>query len=259
MKLVSMFLMPHQDDEYGVLYKIEKDIELGKNVYCIYVTDGGATGNVDKREAESRTVLEKLGVNSKNIIFLGRELEIRDGELHINININKLIGWFHLFQKNQSPITTCFVPAWEGGHSDHDILHAITIRFLEKYSIATKVLQFPLYNAFNCPTPFFKVLSPLVLNGHIKKEKIPILRRLRYINLCLSYPSQWRSWLGLFPFVAYNYLFCGNQNLQNVCLDRIKHPPHIGPLYYEVRGFFSWSKMQIALNDIDKEINSSTI
>ena len=49
--------------------QIEKEVNLGKHVFCIYVTDGGANGKIQIRDAESRNVLQKLGVKLDDIIL----------------------------------------------------------------------------------------------------------------------------------------------------------------------------------------------
>jgi hypothetical protein len=57
------------------------------------------------------------------------------------------------------------------------------------------------------------------------------------------------TWLGLFPFVAFHYLVNGKQQLQPVSLERISCRPHEDALYYEKRGFFTWEKMVVCLDE----------
>lgn len=253
MKPVSLFLMAHQDDEFGIFHQIEKEVNLGKHIFCIYVTDGGANGKIQIRDAESRNVLQKLGVKLDDIIFVGREISIDDGKLHLHVN--KLVTWLYEFIKKQTHLDSCFVPSWEGGHPDHDLLHAISVELINRVASQTKVYQYSLYNGYKCISPFFRVLSPLINNGPIKQEKISIEARLRYILFCLTYHSQWKTWLGLFPFVLIKYLFNGHQQLQNTKLDNLNTPPHEGLLYYEMRGFLSWQDMQLAVKELRESIN----
>lgn len=253
MKPVSLFLMAHQDDEFGIFHQIEKEINLGKHVFCIYVTDGGANGKIEVRDAESRYVLQKLGVKFDDIIFVGREISIDDGKLYLHVN--KLVTWLYEFIKKQSNLDVCFVPCWEGGHPDHDILHAISVTLINRIASKTKIYQYSLYNGHKCISPFFRVLSPLINNGPIKKEKISLTARLRYILFCLSYSSQWKTWLGLFPFVFIKYLFNGHQQLQNINLENLNIPPHSGVLYYEMRGFLNWPDMQKTIKELRETIH----
>ncbi|RDS88070.1 PIG-L deacetylase family protein [Pseudomonas fluorescens] len=253
MKPVSVFFMPHQDDEFGLFHQIEQELAADRRVRCIYVTDGSATADPDRRDSESRAVLSKLGLSKDDILFVGRELSITDGHLHQHINV--LVDWLDKFLNEHPTLQTCFVPAWEGGHPDHDVLHAIVVEVMAARSHPAMIWQYPLYNARNCAGPLFRVLSPIPENGPAELQSITWRARFRYIKLCLSYPSQWRSWLGLFPFVGGHYLCYGIQSLQAVKKDRLKYPPHQQPLYYEKRGFLDWPSMCVAIEQLHQKLS----
>ena len=240
--------MAHQDDEYGVFHQIKYELSAGRCVRCVYVTDGAATADTERRNRESIGVLKKLGVAPNDILFVGRQLSIGDGRLHENVGV--FATWLHRYLDEQSQLHTCFVPAWEGGHPDHDLLHAIAVKLLETREHSTTIRQYPLYNGRQCFGPFFRAMSPLPENGSIQQQLIPLRDRLLYIRLCLSYPSQWRTWLGLFPFVGWHYLFYGVQYLQDVNSQRLEQPPHAGLLYYERRGFLDYPRMRSAIEQL---------
>lgn len=241
-KPISLFLFAHQDDEFGVYYQIECDLSAGNLVYCIFATDGSGTADPKARNGESLRVLRELGVSSDHILFLGRDLGIVDGDLYNHIQA--FTAWFKFFLKQSQSLHACYVPAWEGGHPDHDILHALVVGMLSSSAVRVNIWQYSLYNSKNCIAPLFRVLSPLVENGLVQTKKIPILNRIRYLRFCLSYPSQWRSWIGLFPFVSWHYIVTGTQQLQRVERIRLRERPHEGPLYYETRGFCDWFKLK---------------
>ncbi|MFS2137378.1 hypothetical protein ACCD07_15375, partial [Duganella sp. Dugasp56] len=73
--------------------------------------------------------------------------------------------------------------------------------------------------------------------------------RPRHLARLLRYPSQWRTWLGLFPFVLWHYLRHGSQQLQPVALTRLDQRPHAGPLYYEQRRFYTYEEMRRNMAD----------
>ena len=248
MRQASLFFMAHQDDEFGVFHQIERELAAGRLVRCIYVTDGSATADPVVRNRESKCVLQKLGVAADGILFIGQQLSIVDGRLHLHVDV--LVDWLSQFLDEHEMLQACFVPAWEGGHPDHDLLHAIVVQLLLKRADSPEVWQYPLYNRKGCLGPFFRALSPLSENGYIQRKSIDLLDRFRYVGLCLGYPSQWRSWLGLFPFVAGHYLFNGSQYLQSVCIHRLMFPPHSRPLYYECRGFLDWPKVCSAMQQL---------
>ena len=245
---VALFLFAHQDDEFGVFARLERERQAGRRVFCVYVTDGAATADPDRRDAESRAVLQKLGVSAGNILFVGRQLGIGDGRLYEKVDV--LINWLDAFLDAQLGFEAYFVPAWEGGHPDHDLLHAIVVRLLAARGRQERVWQFPLYHGRGYPGPLFRVLSPLLENGPVERQAIPWRDRLRYMRLCLAYPSQWRTWIGLFPFVCMQYLFGGVQSLQRVDVRRITQPPHSGRLYYERRAFLDWPMLKDSLNQL---------
>lgn len=246
---VALFLFAHQDDEFGVFARIEQELRTGRRALCVYVTDGAATADPNLREAESRAVLQKLGVPTNDILFVGQLLRIGDGQLHQHTGT--FANWLTNFVNLHPTVDSCFVPAWEGRHPDHDLLHAIAVEVLSTRDSITKIWQYPLYNARNCPSPFFRLLSPLPENGPVNRSPISLRNRLRYFKLCLSYSSQWRSWIGLFPFACLHYLWNGVQQLQYVDRARLSQPPHNRPLYYERRNFLDWSTLQSPLERLN--------
>lgn len=238
----AIFLFAHQDDEFGVYEAITKKVSIlgASAVWCIYITDGGLKSR--QRNLESEGVLTSLGVEKNRIIFMGENLAIPDGKANMFCQI--IFDWLSDFLSKLGDDNILYVPAWEGGHPDHDIIHAISVIIMRKYPIAKCVYQYPLYNAKNCRLPFFSALTPLSENGFVIRTKVPILRRLKYVMYCARYPSQILSWIGLFPFVTYKYLMLGEQQVQHVSFSRLLEPPHSGILYYEYRNFSSWVVME---------------
>lgn len=245
---VALFLFAHQDDEFGVFARIEYERRAGRRVCCVYVTDGAATADPERRDAESRAVLQQLGVGLQDILFVGRQLGIVDGKLHLHVGV--LADWLHCFLNAHPTLETYFVPAWEGGHPDHDLLHAVAVELLAARGRLPGVWQYPLYNGRNCAGPLFRLQSPLPENGPVDRQAVGWHDRLRYVRLCLAYPSQWRTWIGLFPFVCLHYLGGGAQQLQRVDRARLAQPPHARPLYYERRAFLNWPTLRAALKSL---------
>lgn len=242
----ALFLFAHQDDEFGVFQKIIDEQRHGRRVFCAYLTDGAFEGQSSvRRNRESLAVLTKLGVQKEDIFFAGHTLSIPDGSLldHLMIASDWIANWL----KRYPMVTAIYLPAWEGGHHDHDALHAMGVIAAEEAGLIKFVLQFPLYNGYKCAGPMFRVLLPLPMNGEIERKKISWINRLQFLLYCLSYPSQITTWLGLFPFALLHYVFYGTQVLQPVSRERIRYRPHSGPLYYERRQFCTWEKMSARL------------
>jgi LmbE family N-acetylglucosaminyl deacetylase len=243
---IALFLFAHQDDEFGVYQKILDEKNIGHRVCCAYLTDGASNEVPSKlRNLESLSVLHSLGVKESDIFFVGDELLISDSKLFENLN--KASVWIRNWISLNPEISIIYVPAWEGGHHDHDVLHAITVSITEYLGNINMVKQFALYNNYKCPAPFFKVCSPLSLNGKVESTYFSRGARLKFLFYCLSYRSQIKTWVGLLPFVIFHYLFCGKQLLQAVSLERTYQRPHDGKLYYEFRGFSKWEVVEKSL------------
>ncbi|MBI5815636.1 MAG: PIG-L family deacetylase [Nitrospinae bacterium] len=243
-KSAALFFFPHQDDEYGVFQQIADDLQSGHRVCCVYITDGGMVIS-ERRNAESLAVLKRLGAQRQDVFFAGTELGIPDGGLpeHLETAAGWIRGWLTGFER----VAAIYAPAWEGGHPDHDALHALVAHIARERGMLEIVRQYSLYNSYQLPGPLFRVFLPLPENGQATRTRIPWKNRFRFLRLCLCYPSQAKTWLGLFPCVMFHYLTKGSQLLQPVSAGRIGQRPHEGRLYYEKRSFFTWEKMSACL------------
>ena len=115
----ALFLFAHQDDEFGIFQKIVDELHAGSHVCCAYLTQGGHSNSLaERRNLESLSVLSKLGVSNKDIFFAGDTLRIRDGKLLENLDLAS--SWIQSWWSNYPQIRSLYVPAWEGGHPDHD-------------------------------------------------------------------------------------------------------------------------------------------
>lgn len=238
----ALFLFAHPDDEFGVFQTIADSLQQGLRVRCAYFTTSATPALSARRQRESRRVLGALGVAQQDIAFPGAALAIADAALPSRLADAAawVSDWLH--QAGQ-PQLLC-LPAWEGGHHDHDALHALGADCAQRAGLLPLARQYPLYHSHGCVRPFFKVLSPIVLNGKIQARAIPWRNRLRFSGYCLRYPSQWRSWLGLLPFVLLHYARHGVQTLQPVTTARTLERPHPGALFYEQRAFYTWEQLQ---------------
>ena len=247
-KGTALFFFAHQDDEVGVFQRILDCRAWGMRVICAYLTDG-QTGKVQasQRNAESIHVLSQLGVAREDIIFAGENLGISDG--HLALNLSTADQWISQWIAGIENISLIHVLAWEGGHHDHDALNALVTTIAADNGLLDRLYQFPLYNAAGCPAPLFRVLTPLKANGVEVQTRISWSNRIKFLTYCLSYPSQMKTWIGLFPFVCLYMGFAGTQKLQPVSLARNLERPHSGPLYYETRKFSTWEELSNLIKD----------
>lgn len=238
----DVFLFAHQDDEFGVFEVIAQSVAAGRRPLCLYLTNGDFGGqDIALRNAESRRVLGALGVAPADCRFLGEAAGISDGTL-----IRHLTQAYAALRRELAgaePVANLYALAWEGGHPDHDAVHVLAAALLHELPGAN-AWQFPLYHGQGLPGPLFRVLAPLAVNGPVRRLAISRARSWRYLRLCLGYPSQWRIWLGLLPFVVLHYLCGGGQSLQRLDPARSAARPHAGSLLYERRGVCDYTRFE---------------
>jgi hypothetical protein len=242
----DVFLFAHQDDEFGVFHALERSVAAGRQPFCLYLTNGDFGGqDVAVRNRESQAVLASLGVRAEDCLFVGQEEGISDGAL--SGSLGKAYRSVARRLANVR-IDTLYLLAYEGGHQDHDATHVIGCRLAGRLQ-PRRMRQFPLYHGKGLPGPLFRVLAPIRENGNMFSENISWRRRFAYIAACLHYRSQWKTWLGLFPFVALKLIFSGRQHLQGVDARRCRARPHAGALLYERRGFMHYEDFHAQVED----------
>ena len=237
----NLFLFAHQDDEFGVFWEIHRLVAAGGKVAVVYLTSGDTSGlPAPVRDLESLSVLARLGVPKEDIYFLGRDAGIPDGCLadHMETAYERALNLIEAIGKPKR----LYVLAWEGGHQDHDAVHLVGTSLAKHFGILDQCHQFPLYTGAGLPSFLFKLFSPLPENGTVQSHRISWRERFSHMAYCLAYPSQKKTWLGLFPFFVFHYLFFGTQLFQLVSLQRVCVPPHAGVLLYERRVFYSYAK-----------------
>jgi LmbE family N-acetylglucosaminyl deacetylase len=235
-----VYVLAHPDDEFACSIPIRNAILAGDDVHCLYLTDGGYGGqSVRVRMDESLRALALLGVERERVHFLGAEHALPDGALHRHFDraAAVLSDWF----RARSAIDIVHLPAWEGGHQDHDAAHLIGAMVAKRFGVPC-ALQFSLYNGAGLPGPLFRVLAPLPANGAVTGVSTTLAERWLALRLCFAYASQWRTWLGLMPFFAWRMLTDGRFCQQPVDPGRWRQSPHVGEVLYARRGFVARSE-----------------
>ena len=106
----------------------------------------------------------------------------------------------------------------------------------------------PLYNGFKTPRKLFRVLVPIPTRGRVLTRKMKFHETFRHTLSVFRYTSQWKTWLGLFPELAYQRLIRRRETLQAVDMNAISQRPHKGDLLYERLFDFSYQKFRIAVD-----------
>ena len=233
-----LVLCGHPDDEFALFPWLE-DAAKVRDVHLVYATDGVHRGvPAARREAESVRSLATLGIEAAQLHFLGRELGIGDGSLplHLATFVDAVLSRFSTLER-----PTVWVPAWEGGHQDHDAVHLAGIAVGAALG-AEVIEQYPLYRAVGSRGIWFVVLVPLAANGPGRPHTTSLKQRFASVFRCLHYRSQWRSFLGLLPLYALRMTSRSPFVLQPVGRARTATPPHPGAPLYERRGGPTWAE-----------------
>jgi len=234
---VALYVLAHQDDEYGCIAQLRHDVAAGNRVVVVFLTDGSTakiSGHV--RTAESRAVLARLGVAADDVLVVGSSLEIASLALPHNLERAYQAMLAQLRSRGvDSPVHVTTV-AWEGGNPDHDAAHLAAARLARELSV-TAFREFALYNAYRRIGPFFRVMS-FCDGARVGDEAGPPLsavQALRDAFLCWRYPSQRTTWLGLFPGAVVRLVGRRRHALRSIPVPDEPRRPHAGPLYYERR------------------------
>jgi LmbE family N-acetylglucosaminyl deacetylase len=232
--------------------RIWRESREGRPIHCAFLTDGsGHRSDPAVRDAESRAALTGLGVPVKNIFFLGTENRLADGVLLQNIDRG-----YELLEKTTSSLhlDQILCLAWEGGHPDHDASHLIALAIARGRRLLENTWQFSVYNGQRTRAGLFRVLSPIE-GGEVRSRKLTFAEGLRLAVLPFAYPSQRRSWLGLFPGTFLQLVVRRRELSKRVSLEAVRQRPHEGRLFYEGRFGVTYSEFQLATKSfIDRNL-----
>jgi hypothetical protein len=233
----ALYVFAHQDDEYGCIAQLRRDVAAGHRVVVVFLSDGTMPKVAgDVRTAESRAVLERAGIQADDIVVVGAALGIPCLALPAQLERAYEAMLAVLRTRGGAPpvhITTC---GWEGGNPDHDAAHLAAARLARELGV-TDFREFALYNAYLRPGPFFRVMS-FCDGARVGGDAGPRLsfgQALRDALLCRHYPSQRTTWLGLFPGALARLLWRRRHAVRRIAVPRKVRRPHPGPLYYERR------------------------
>ena len=244
----NIFLFSHQDDEIAVFKTIKNIVYKKENIYIFFLTNGNNSNFkninlINRRKKESEKVLFKLGVNMENIFFLGEILDTNSYKLLYNLDltykklsnfVNKLDGEIKIFTH-----------AWEGGNIDHDSNFILALKLMRNHSKIKSGFQFPFYNSYKMPFNLYRVFYPIRSNGLATKQKISFYEKIKFINYLFYYVSQFKVWVGLYPFIIFKIIFNKYNYLQEIQKKFILHRPHDNSLWYEKKKFIKYKKISL--------------
>jgi LmbE family N-acetylglucosaminyl deacetylase len=240
----SLYVLAHQDDEYGCAPQIARDAAAGRRAVVVYLTDGSTPLVAEMvRTAESRAVLGALGVALDDVRVIGATLGI--GSEALPERLEHAYAALLELARALGPARPLriYAPAWEGGHPDHDATHLAAARLARELGVS-EIYEIALYNGYRRRGPFYRVLS-FCDGAHVGDAAGPRLSMaevVRYGLLCWHYPSQRRTWAGLFGGAFARLALRRRHAIRRVPSNRSRSRPHPGSLYYERRWGLSYER-----------------
>jgi len=213
-----LFVFAHQDDEMAAISRIRYVRARGDDVGCIYLTDGGARVPSHIRDAESRKALAILGVTDVRF-----EKSIRDGMLPEHLGEALAM----LEKETCDEVVTL---SYEGGHQDHDAAFLVSAVFARRRGIPC--WEMPLYSSYT------RVMVPTGEEWLWPRDISPF-EFLDNLLIAFHYKSQWRTWLGLLPFMITRRKL---EFIREADACRAENPPHPGRLFYERRFHYPYDR-----------------
>ena len=226
----TVYVLAHFDDEYAALPLILRDKAEGRTPRFLFNMDYRTKALAETRFGETRRFLSRFGLDPASAVHLGRDTGVLDGSLYRDPQ--RAYAALKAAAAEAGPVERFVTTAWEGGHPDHDLGAAMTARLAADLGGAP-VEQFSLYNSPDLPWLLYHGSSPLPQNGPAHSLALTAAEWRRWALSVADYPSQARTWLGLWPAMFMTFARQGEFRWQTLAPGRVAERPHPGPLFYE--------------------------
>ncbi|WP_304219688.1 PIG-L family deacetylase [Phenylobacterium aquaticum] len=239
--MTVVHLLAHFDDEYCALPLVRALARAGRTQRFVYVADYATPGITATRLAETRALLAELGIGAEAVIHAGAG--VMDGALHTD----PMTAWRAVrpVVAGIGAVSTLVTTAWEGGHADHDLCAAMAVKLQDLLPGRPGIRQIALYHGRGTWGPLFQACDPIRENGPVTQVPMTAGQWLSYAAAVRHFPSQWKSWAGLWPamFITFAGRGFGVQALEPA---RVRARPHLGRLLYERRFGVSYEEVRAA-------------
>ncbi len=187
MAIVTLFMLAHHDDEVFCAGHLRRALTGSGDVHLLWATAGGLAP-ARRRIAEGARVLTRLGLPPN----AGHDLHLRDQHAveHVAVITREAVRLLdrcatgargapdertaprERTARDADDTTTVYVPAYEGGHPDHDAVNLAAARALAARP-GLRVMEFPLYRRGRFG---LTVQSPAAATeGHAEHVVVPAL------------------------------------------------------------------------------------
>lgn len=227
--MTVVYVLAHFDDEYCALPLVTAGVAAGEDQLFLYVADYARPALAERRFAETRALLAHLGVPAAKVLHVGRGTGAYDGAVHRALAPARAA--LEAALAGVPRIDRLVSTAWEGGHMDHDMCALLAADLAAAHN-SPPIETISLYNGPRLPGPFFHGAWPLPQNGPVRRVRLSLGAWIRWMLAVRFFPSQTKTWLGLWPAMFYSYAWRGF-GVQRLDPARIRERPHPGSLFYE--------------------------
>lgn len=252
------FLLAHPDDEYFIYSYMKRVGRRADKVICIYTTDAAPQKfNATRRFEESRRVLSHAGLRPNAIYTPGVDLEVPD--LAAYKHLERLLPVIVKICREHD-INALVLPTWEGGHVDHDATHLLGQAVARSLPYLQSLTEFSLYNAYQRPKGFFRVMTLIPGAGPIQEHNLTCAEAWEHFWQVGCYPSQWKTFIGLGPAVFLRLVLLRQEKTRTYARSEVNYldRPHPGPLLYETRFKVPYDSFQREIRPfVEKHIEKS--
>jgi LmbE family N-acetylglucosaminyl deacetylase len=226
--MTVVHILAHFDDEYCALPLIWEARREGIAQRFLYLADYRNPALGARRLAETRAFLAREGLAPSAVRPIGLGGGVFEKSVHHAVG--ELFAGLLDELEAAGPVTRLVVPAWEGGHMDHDACAFLGARLGER--IGAPVRQFSLYNGPGLAGPLLRGAAPLAENGPVRRLRLGAGEWLRWGLAVRAFPSQVYAWSGIWPAMMWSLARRGF-GWQALDVGRVAQRPHAGTLFYE--------------------------
>lgn len=242
--MTVLHILAHFDDEYCAWPLIREAAREGLTQRFVYLADYRDEALRRRRLAETERFLAGVGIEPSNVRHLGAGLGGFDGQAHLAAG--RLFDALQDEVRRIGPVTRLVVPAWEGGHMDHDACALMAVRLAARLD-DPPIRQFTLYNGPGLPGPLLRGGAPLAENGPLVRLRLCPAEWLEWMAQVGRFPSQLYAWSGIWPA-----MFAGMARRgfgwQTLTPARVMERPHAGSLFYERMFKVPYAEVRSALD-----------
>lgn len=243
--MTVVYLLAHLDDEYAVLPLLLERARAGVDQRLLYLADYRSPAMAARRRAETAALLTHIGVPTAAARHVGRGAGAIDGAVHRSLPAAEAA--VAEAAAGLGRVERLVVLAWEGGHPDHDCAAFLAVRLARRLG-EVPIDQAPLYNGRRAPGRLFRAASPLPENGPAQRLALSAADWALYAAAVRFYPSQWRTWAGLWPAMFARFARQGAYACQTLDPRRVLERPHAGPLLYERMYGVGYAEVRAAMD-----------